>query len=126
MDPYTLVLKTSAEETRVLLRQGPDDLLRAILPGTSRLTGPKAALTFLEGLSLWLGQRLRVVLSADALDAWSLLGLTDGLGVGASSLFFTVEVLDPPVRRRGYRIRGIGDFAELRRICLPGSRGGTP
>jgi hypothetical protein len=39
--------------------------------------------------------------------------------VGVRSLFFDVEVRDRRARRRrGQRIRGIGDFADLRQLRL--------
>jgi hypothetical protein len=55
----------------------------------------------------------------DAKDAGCCLGLTDELGVGVRSLFFNVEVRDRGVRRRrGQRIRGIGDFSDARQLRL--------
>jgi hypothetical protein len=58
-------------------------------------------------------------LSVDAREAGCCLGLTDQLGVGVHSLFFDVEVRDRRARRRrGQRIRGVGDFADLRQLWL--------
>jgi hypothetical protein len=66
-----------------------------------------------------LNAKLHVVLSVDAKEAGFCLGLTDELGVGVRSLFFDVEVRDRRVRRRpGRRIRGVGDFADLRQLRL--------
>jgi hypothetical protein len=69
---------------------------------------------------LWLNTKLHVVLSVDSKAAGSCLGLTDELGIGVRSLFFDVEVRDCAVRRRrGQRIRGIGDFSsEWRQLRL--------
>lgn len=116
---YTVVLIPSATRTRVLLSHGPDELLRAVLPPPSQLRHDRAAITFLEGLALWLNVRLDVVLSVDAREAGLCLGLTDEMGLGLRSVYFDVEVLDRSARRRrGQRIRGIGDFADLRQLRL--------
>ena len=115
---YTVVMIPSATRTRMLVTEGPDELLRAVLPLPSRLH-ERATITFLESLALWLNAKLHVVLSVDAKEAGFCLGLTDELGVGVRSLFFDVEVRDRRVRRRpGRRIRGVGDFADLRQLRL--------
>lgn len=116
---YTVVLIPSATRTRVLLSHGPDELLRAILPPPLQLRHDRAAITFLEGLALWLNVRLYVVLSVDAREPGLCLGLTDEMGLGLRSVYFDVEVHDRGAhRRRGQRIRGIGDFADLRQLRL--------
>jgi len=116
---YTVVMSPSAMRTRVLLSHGPDELLRALLPSPSQVRHERAAVTFLEGLSLWLDTKLHVVLSVDAREAGFCLGLTDEMGVGMRSLYFDVEVRDRDARRRrGQRIRGVGDFADLRQLQL--------
>ena len=116
---YTVVLIPSEARTRLLLTAGADELLRAVLPPPSQLQYERAALMLLESLALWLNAKLHVVLSVDAKEAGCCLGLTDELGVGVRSLFFDVEVRDRRVcRRRGQRIRGIGDFTDLRQLRL--------
>jgi hypothetical protein len=116
---YTVIMIPSAARTRVLLMEGPDELLRALLPSPSQLQHERAAITFLESLALWLNAKLHVVLSVDAREAGCCLGLTDELGLGVRSLFFEVEVRDRRTpRRRGQRIRGIGNFADLRQLRL--------
>lgn len=116
---YTVVMIPSAARTRVLVTAGSDELLRAILPSPSQLQYERAAISFLESLALWLNGKLHVVLSVDAREAGCCLGLTDELGVGVRSLFFDVEVRDRRTRRRrGQRIRGIGDFTDLRQLRL--------
>jgi hypothetical protein len=117
---YQVLIAPSTTRTRVLLTEGPDELLRAVLPSPSQLQYERAVITFLESLALWLNAKLHVVLSVDAKEAGCCLGLTDELGVGLRSLFFDVEVRDRRVRRRrpGRRIRGIGDFVDLRQLRL--------
>jgi len=116
---YTVILIPSVARTRVLVTAGPDELLRAILPSPSQLQYERAAVSFLESLALWLNTKLRVVLSVDAKEAGCCLGLTDEAGVGVRSLFFEVEVRDRRARRRrGQRIRGVGDFSDARQLRL--------
>ena len=112
---YTVVLIPTTIRTRALVSHGPDELLRASLPTPSQVRHERAAVTFLEGVSLWLDARLRVVLCVDVRQAGFCLGLTDEMGRGTRSIYYDVEVRDRGVRRRReHRIRGIGDFAELR------------
>jgi hypothetical protein len=119
MDSYRVVLSASAKWTRVLVSHGPDELLRAILPPPSLVKHERAAMTFLEALALWLDVTLPVVLSVDERDAGCCLGLTDELGVGVPSVFYRVEVVTRGRRRRrGARIRGVGEFADLRQLRL--------
>ena len=116
MHPHTVTIVPSDMRTRVLLTQGPDELMRAILPPPSDVRYERAVATLLEGLSMWLDHKLHVVLSVDARDASFCLGLTDELGVGHHRVFYEVTVAERRARRRrGTRIRGVGDFADLRR-----------
>lgn len=116
---YQVVIVPSVTRTRVLVTEGSDELLRAVLPSPSQLRHERATTTFLEGLALWLDAKLHVVLSVDAKEAGFCLGLTDEMGVGMKSLFFDVEVRDRRVRRRPRRrIRGVCDFADLRQLRL--------
>ena len=113
-----MIIVPSSTRTRVLVTAGSDELLRAVLPAPSQLH-ERAAMTFLEGLALWLNAKLRVVLSVDGKEAGCCLGLTDELGMGARSIFVDVEVRERHGRRRrGQRMRGIGDFADLRQLRL--------
>jgi hypothetical protein len=119
MDSYKAVLSPTAKWTRLLVSHGPDELLRAILPPPSQVRHERAATTLLEGLSLWLDTRLAVVLSVDAGEAGFCLGLTNELGIGDQSVFYRVEVTERGRRRRrGTRIQGVGDFADLRQLRL--------
>lgn len=116
---YTVVIIPSPTRTRVLVTHGCDELLRAILPPPSAVRRERATIEFLEGLAQWLDAKLHVVLCVDERAAGFCLALTDEMGVGMRSVFFDVEVHDPRARqRRGRRIRGIGDFTDLRQLYL--------
>jgi hypothetical protein len=120
MDSYRLLLSPSSKWTKVLLTHGPDELLKALLPPPSQVRHERAAMTLIEGLSLWLDTTLPVALCVGARDAGFCLGLTDEMGVGVQSVFYRVEVTEPEDvrRRRGIRIPGIGDFRDLRHLRL--------
>src|ERR1044071_2118753 len=116
---YQVVIVPSATRTRVLVTEGSDELLRAVLPSPSQLRHERATTTFLEGLALWLGAKLHVGLAVDAKEAGFCVDLADEVDVGVRWLCFDVEVRDRRARRRpGRRIRGVGDFVDLRQLRL--------
>lgn len=116
---YTVVIIPSPTRTRVLVTHGCDELLRAILPPPSAVRRERAVLEFLDGLAQWLDAKLHVVLCVDERAAGFCLGLTCEMGIGMRSVFVDVEVREPRARpRRGRRIRGIGDFTDLRQLYL--------
>ena len=102
-------------ETRILMTEGPDDVLVARLGPVTSAHHRWAAPMLLEALSLWQGRPLRVVLSAESEDYLYSLGLCNGLGLGVSSLHYAVDIVDPREARRGRRLRGVGDFRDARR-----------
>jgi hypothetical protein len=121
MNRFTVTLVPSATRTRVLLTDGPDELMRAVLPPPMLVRHVRAAPTLLEALSQWVDAPISVVLSVDAQDAGFCLGLTDELGCGQRGVFYDVRVVERDRRRpRGRRIRGFGSFAELRQLRLVG------
>jgi|SRR5580704_3481729 hypothetical protein len=115
MRPWKGSVRATAREVRVLVvdpQQG--DLLKARLPPVTQ--HPRALLTLLEGIALWRGQPLRVVVSATSADdgrpCWSGSGLFgDELWPGESQLV-RYEVVDRAHRRRA--LVGLGDFRLLR------------
>jgi len=120
--PILVRLLVHPSSTRLLMTQDDDEILKAILPPPLH-AHPRAAATLLEGLSLWLQRPLSVVLCADEPVASSGLGLCDGLGVGRRTLHYEVAVVAGlPLRRRGRRIGGVGDFRELRQLDFEGIR----
>ncbi len=93
--------------------------MRAIL-GPTTASHPRAAATLLEGLSLWHQQALSVVLCADVEACSSATRMLDGLGFGAKSVHYDIEVALRVHRGRGRRLHGFGNFADLRQLCLEG------
>jgi hypothetical protein len=117
METYWLALAPKETGTRLLLMRGQDELLRAALPPFREVRHEQGVTKLLEGLSLWLDQRLCVALSAVDPEHFFRLNLTDELGVGARSLYYAVEPVASAVRR-GRRVRGLGDFGEARQLAL--------
>lgn len=111
-----LVVKPWMETTRLLLTNYEDEVLRAALPQTP--AHPQAAPTLLEGLALWMGRPLSVVLCAADPDVSSALNLCDGFGFGNETLHYEVEVVEDPRRPP----RGLGAFGDLRQLRLRGMR----
>ena len=64
MNPITVLIAPELERTRIVMKAGSTELLRAQLP-VSPLQEPRALPTLLEGLSLAFEQRLSVVLVVD-------------------------------------------------------------
>jgi hypothetical protein len=119
METYKVVLSPTEKWTRVLVTNGPDELLRAVLPAPSQVRHERSVRVFLEGLAMLFDARLHVVLSVDGRGAGSCLGLTDEMGLGLHSLYYEIALVERGVhRRRGSRLRGVGDFADLRQLRL--------
>lgn len=111
----TVVVAPTSEATRLLMLDGPDELLRARLGAPSQVHRA-AAPTLLEGLALWHQEPLRVVLCVESDLHSSVLDLSDGFGFGYQTLHYEVEVVERDRRRRGQRLRGVADFGDLRAI----------
>jgi hypothetical protein len=117
------IVRLSAEptQTRLLMTQGTKDIGKVILPRAPS-AHPRAAATLLEGLSLFLGERLSVVLCVDEHSTSCELALLDGLGYGERSIFYEVGVaarISPANRRAARTLRLPGsDFRDLRHLTL--------
>lgn len=114
-DEIRLTIVPRPTETRILMTQGPDDVLMARLGPVTAAHHRWAAPMLIEALATWQARPVRVVLSADAEDYLYGLGLSDGLGLGNQALHYVVDVIDPREERRGRRLRGLGDFRDARR-----------
>jgi len=119
MNRLTVTLDPRVGETRLLMMEGLDERMRAVL-GPATRAHPRAAETLLEGLALWHQQALSVVLCADVEDGTSPLRLEDALGFGVRNVHFDVEVALRGGGRRPRRISSLGSFADLRQLCLLG------
>jgi hypothetical protein len=124
----TTIVRMSADptQTRLLLTQGPRDIGKVILPRSPVSAHPRAAATLLEGLSLFLGERLSVVLCVDECSTSCELALLDGLGYGERSIFYEVGVaarMSRADRRAARAVRLAGsDFRDLRHLTLEPTR----
>ena len=96
---------------------GNDEVMRAVL-SPMRGIHPRAAATLLEGLSLWYQQTVSVVLSADVEECSFGTGILDDLGCGERTAHYIVDVAFHDHRPPGRRLRGLGDFRDLRQLSL--------
>lgn len=119
MERITVTMQPLPRETRLLVMAGRHEVMRAIL-GPTTSSHPRAAATLLEGLSLWHQQALSVVLCADVEASMSATRILDDLGFGTKTVYYDVEVALRAHRRHGRRLHGLGNFAELRKLCLEG------
>jgi hypothetical protein len=119
-EPLMATLDPSPGATRLLVMDGRDELLRAVL-GPAMTTHPRAAATLLEGLALWHQRPLAVALCVDERESSSSLHLYDALGVGDDTVHYRVAVVARERRARGRRIPGVGCFGDLRQLCFEGA-----
>lgn len=115
----TVTLDPRAGETRLLMMEGREERMRAVL-GPATRAHRRAAETLLEGLALWHQQALSVVLCADVGGDTSALRLEDALGFGVRNVHFEVEVALSQRGRRARRLATLGNFGDLRQLCLLG------
>lgn len=126
---HSTLVRLSAESTRtrVLITQGARDVGKVILPPSTG-AHPRAATTLLEGLSLFLNERLAVVLCVDEeSDSCDSLGLLGPLGYGQRSVYYEVGIAartSPRERRRATRAVELssGDFRDLRQLSWEWAR----
>jgi len=112
MRDWKAVLQVTRSSALLLVTSEVGDVLKARLPLSP--SHPRALLTLLEGLSLWDGEPLSVVVSAsDSSADWASSGLFGGeLYPGESQLVqFHVGRRDC----RAQRLRGVADFRRVRR-----------
>jgi hypothetical protein len=118
MSQFKVMLSSSASRTRLLLLDGQDELMRAVLPPGHLVRQRRAASTLLEGISLWFDTQLPVVLSADEAEASYYLNLVDDLGQPARSVYFDVQLVERRARRRPKRLGGVCEVTDLRQLSL--------
>jgi hypothetical protein len=100
-------------ETRLLVTVGGDEVMKARL-GPADRSHQRAVPTLLEALALWYQRRAHAVISVGADAVSGDLGLADGLGCGIDTVHYEVAWVDPR-EFRGRRLRGLGDFRDVRR-----------
>jgi hypothetical protein len=114
MAQWPTTMRITGREAKLLVtNESGDDVLKARLPLCPR--HPRALLTMLEGVALFSGQPLSVVISAgEGLDAW--LGSEQWCEElwPAESPLVGFDFAIPPARCRR-PIRGVGDFRDVRR-----------
>lgn len=117
MNPIVMIAPSTAH-TRVLMRHGGQEVLRAVLP-SPLFAHPRAASSLLEALSLWYQRRLSVVLCAsEEVGSSCALGLCEeAFDLPAANVYYEVGVAALRPRRRR-RLGGPGDFRDLLRISL--------
>lgn len=111
---WTVSVRCTHRETRVLVTEDHDDVLKARL--CTEPSHPRALVTLCEGLALWHGSPLCVAVYADddAREPFERVLYAGGL-VELQSPLVRLEPRLPQHRGRRLRGRGLGDFRGLRR-----------
>ena len=112
MDTWTTKVEPTSRSVRLLVTDPEqNEVLKAVLPAFPQ--HPRALLTLLEALALWVGMPLTAAISVtrpvDLRRAEALFG--DGL-LPMDSALVHFEVIGPVRRRR--TLAGVGDFRALR------------
>ena len=114
MGSYKVTLRCRPNEVRLLVTAMGDDILKARLDTSP--AHPRALVTLLEGLALWQGAPVCVAVSASehAQDCCERVLYGYGGLFGVDSPLVSLEHrLD---NRQPRRLRGLGDFRELRQL----------
>jgi len=98
-----------------------ETVLKARMPSSPG--HPRAVIDVLEGLALWSGRRLPVVVGVTASSSRCIEDLLPAGPAWCSPLVELVPVDHPMRRRRPPRLDGVGDFRELLRLRVPGGVG---
>lgn len=120
MNQFSPLIRIAADrqQTRILVTWMGTDVGKLILPGVQD-KHPRAMATLLEGISMCLGERVRVVLSVDEQSSiFGLEGVLDGLGFGQRSVFFDVGIAGRLRKGSARKILLRGDFRDLRQLGL--------
>ena len=113
MGTYKVALRCHSHDVQLLVTEMGDDILKARLSPSP--AHPRALVTLLEGLALWQGAPVCVAVSANeksqACFDQVFCGYGGGLFGPESPLVHLEHRLDNP---RPKRLRGLGDFRQLR------------
>lgn len=110
----TVTIRAAGNQTRMIVREGPDEVLIAKWASV-RNADHQALPHLMQSLALWFKTRTRVVLYAESAELALSTGLVDTLLCGLGTFHFEVDVVLPGDRRRGTRLRGLGNLRDLRR-----------
>jgi hypothetical protein len=111
----------TAPDHLMMVGLGPDEelLLKARLPCSAE--HPRAALTLFEGLALWSGQKLPVVVGVTANSGPWIDDLLPGAWCWRSPLV-ELHLVDQRRQRSRQRLDGLGDFRPALQLRLPVTR----
>lgn len=112
MTAWKTIVQPSSHGVRLLMSDPlHDEILKARLPAYPH--HPRALLSLLEALSLWVGQPLTTAISAEHLGQRRCVEALFGDGLlPHDSALVRFETLPPTRRRR--TLPGVGDFRQLR------------
>jgi hypothetical protein len=112
MREWKTVLQVSQSDAFLLVTSEGEDLVKAKLCASP--SHPRALLTLLEGLALWCGKTLDVVVSAGVrCEDWAMPALFGDELFPAESQLVRYHIVHPA--RRARRLQGVADFRHLRR-----------
>jgi hypothetical protein len=117
MSTLSMGISPGPRDTRVIAMAGPSDtILKARL--SRHPSHPRALPTLLEAIALWQGVQVRAALCAADRDGASDSSLYRDAFADFGGPLYTLEWVPAAAldRRRRRDIRGIGDFADLRRL----------
>lgn len=115
MRTWMTMVEPSRQAVRILaIDVDGNEILKARLPPYPQ--HPRALLTLLEGLALWIGNPVTAVVSAGpSVDLRCGQALFDGGLLPADSALVRFDIVTPGRRRQ--TIIGVGDFRSVRRMA---------
>lgn len=119
MSNLTMGISPGPEGTRVIAISGASEtILKARL--LRQPSHPRALATLLEAVALWQGAQVHAALCAADRDGESDSSLYRDAFADFGGPLYTLDWLPASVlaRRRRHALRGVGDFADLRRLLL--------
>lgn len=119
MSNLSMGISPGLRDTRVIAMAGPSDtILKARL--ARQPSHPRALPTLLEAIALWQGAQVHAALCAADRDGVSDSSLYRDAFVDFGGPLYTLEWVPAAAleRRRRRDIRGVGDFADLRRLLV--------
>ena len=119
MSNLSMGISPGPKDTRVIAMAGPGDtILKARL--LRQPSHPRALPTLLEAIALWQGEKVRAALCAVERDGASDSSLYREAFTDFGGLLYTLEWVPAAAldHRRPRDLRGVGDFADLRRFLV--------